>query len=963
MASAEQLKMLKRRKQELKCASKNGLKLLVAALEGDLKSAIALVTKDAKKDKKEKLDLNCKDEKTGDAALHLCAENGNKEFSGFLITQGANVNVKNNAGMIPLHIAAKKSHLEVVTLFLMNGADVNAVDFQNKTSLWYAISNQDDATFTKLLEGGSDFEKPVTSSGNSPLHEACAVGFTKGVLSLLNKGAQVNRKHPNSENTPLHVASMNGHTGSVTALLGYGADREVANRQGLKPNQLAIQAGHMDIAHALTNFKMSGPQMSASDLPDPVTKPQPITAAKSPSMGAVPAVSGSSNGPNTMSLTTGSVQADLAKAQIKYSDLERQRDDLGNRIEEAKRQRQQAIDRHDGIAANMHRDQIHQFEDDQLVCEEQLIMIEEDIIRMQEQLRKLGSLRSQVVAPPPPVNLPPPEPVDERPSYMQSGVALPGIAPPSKVPAKNVPVKTTMQNQAAPPPLQSPPLKVSTPPMKNSLTPTKSAGSLVTPPVKSAPAPAPVVTKQAQAPPAKRSIMDQLPPPPPAQSNLPPPPANLPPPPAQSNLPPPSGDLPLPPPPMMDLNFDMNALPLPPPPPMGDLPDMDIPPPPPAENNDAVPPPPVAQGPPPTKQPAKKTAGPPSKLGAPPPLQTPQNGPPNLQTPPPLNRIRSPSTVQPPAVPAPIPTRPSPSNSVAAPLPSPRASPSNSVEAPPPPSGLPVGWEERSDDKGRVFFVDHNTRKTVWEDPRTGERHPATVAYYDKLKQQKPLNASDGGSAPPPGKALSPSNSSSGAPKPLVQPVMSPPPELNKPPAPVQLPPPPAQLPPPPAQLPPPPAQLPPPVSSRPTNPLIKTPSRPPGSQAPVQLPIMPVRSNTSLPDDDLDMDDIQVVEPQKLKKVFKPRERPENAEKIIDKIASSHGVDRGFWMDFENTVLKEIRTTVEEVDPIQWLMSLAESDSGYAPDQPSGGNQRGGMSDWDSVEQVLGTLNEIQNM
>ncbi|XP_040198668.1 E3 ubiquitin-protein ligase NEDD4 isoform X2 [Rana temporaria] len=32
-------------------------------------------------------------------------------------------------------------------------------------------------------------------------------------------------------------------------------------------------------------------------------------------------------------------------------------------------------------------------------------------------------------------------------------------------------------------------------------------------------------------------------------------------------------------------------------------------------------------------------------------------------------------------------------------------------------SGLPPGWEEKQDDKGRSYFIDHNTRTTTWERP------------------------------------------------------------------------------------------------------------------------------------------------------------------------------------------------------------------------------------------------------
>ncbi|XP_053318908.1 E3 ubiquitin-protein ligase NEDD4 isoform X2 [Spea bombifrons] len=32
-------------------------------------------------------------------------------------------------------------------------------------------------------------------------------------------------------------------------------------------------------------------------------------------------------------------------------------------------------------------------------------------------------------------------------------------------------------------------------------------------------------------------------------------------------------------------------------------------------------------------------------------------------------------------------------------------------------SGLPPGWEEKQDDKGRLYYIDHNTRTTTWERP------------------------------------------------------------------------------------------------------------------------------------------------------------------------------------------------------------------------------------------------------
>jgi hypothetical protein len=32
---------------------------------------------------------------------------------------------------------------------------------------------------------------------------------------------------------------------------------------------------------------------------------------------------------------------------------------------------------------------------------------------------------------------------------------------------------------------------------------------------------------------------------------------------------------------------------------------------------------------------------------------------------------------------------------------------------------LPAGWEQRWNSEGRIFFVDHNTQTTTWNDPRS----------------------------------------------------------------------------------------------------------------------------------------------------------------------------------------------------------------------------------------------------
>ncbi|CAD5113695.1 DgyrCDS2857 [Dimorphilus gyrociliatus] len=49
---------------------------------------------------------------------------------------------------------------------------------------------------------------------------------------------------------------------------------------------------------------------------------------------------------------------------------------------------------------------------------------------------------------------------------------------------------------------------------------------------------------------------------------------------------------------------------------------------------------------------------------------------------------------------------------------------------------LPEGWEERIHTDGRSFFIDHNTKKTTWEDPRLKLLNGPSLQYSSSYKQK-----------------------------------------------------------------------------------------------------------------------------------------------------------------------------------------------------------------------------------
>jgi hypothetical protein len=62
---------------------------------------------------------------------------------------------------------------------------------------------------------------------------------------------------------------------------------------------------------------------------------------------------------------------------------------------------------------------------------------------------------------------------------------------------------------------------------------------------------------------------------------------------------------------------------------------------------------------------------------------------------------------------------------------------------------LPPGWEERVHTDGRIFYIDHNTKATQWEDPRLSKLGGPAIRYsrdykrkydYFRSKLRKPVS-------------------------------------------------------------------------------------------------------------------------------------------------------------------------------------------------------------------------------
>jgi len=216
--------------------------------------------------------------------IFLAAKNDYSSFVDFLLTEGADVSIKNTfTGFTLLHIVGFMGHEDVVKVVLdhaktKKGSPLQFFDFlndrdkANDTALLLAsyygneevVKSLIQYSEDKLADSGDFFEEFLNAEGErklTSLHLASANGY-KTIVDVLLETKRIKLNVAQTNNmTPLHAASDNGHLCVVKALLKYAEDnlpngeyRKFINAQGEK-NKTALNFaavnGHNEIALAL----------------------------------------------------------------------------------------------------------------------------------------------------------------------------------------------------------------------------------------------------------------------------------------------------------------------------------------------------------------------------------------------------------------------------------------------------------------------------------------------------------------------------------------------------------------------------------------------------------------------------------------------------------------------------------------------------------------------------------------
>ena len=154
-----------------------------------------------------------------------------------LISQGADVNAKDERGRAPLWIAVEAHNMELLELLIAKGADVNAEDESGQTVVDRCIL-EDWAPRKYVVE--LLVSKGAGISTLQPIHLAAYLGNFDKIKAYVDTDNDVNARSKGGH-CPLHTAAVGGQREIIEFLVAKGADINSRDKVGDTPFHYAVR--------------------------------------------------------------------------------------------------------------------------------------------------------------------------------------------------------------------------------------------------------------------------------------------------------------------------------------------------------------------------------------------------------------------------------------------------------------------------------------------------------------------------------------------------------------------------------------------------------------------------------------------------------------------------------------------------------------------------------------------------
>lgn len=129
--------------------------------------------------------VNTRDTTTGEAALHIVVKRGDATYLRYLLSKGADPNVRDNAGNTPMMLAVQEGEPGLIDILALVKANANLGNSGGETPLIRAVQRRDLALVRSLLAAGANPDQPDNIAGMSARDYAKADPRAVPVLKVL----------------------------------------------------------------------------------------------------------------------------------------------------------------------------------------------------------------------------------------------------------------------------------------------------------------------------------------------------------------------------------------------------------------------------------------------------------------------------------------------------------------------------------------------------------------------------------------------------------------------------------------------------------------------------------------------------------------------------------------------------------------------------------------------------------